>query len=156
MQFKVIAGLVSLYGHTFQPSTLFYDAYPLLAGLKMMAVSADEATALKQKDYAVAINSLPLMFRQARHVETLGKAVVDLSGEDCTRPLLYVEVELNQTDCREINNYIQQYSTLNVCAIVVFRELRSNTVEILFRCFPFYCHGKQVGVANTIQLLLSV
>ena len=141
-----------LYGHTFQPSTIFYDACPLLAGLKMTAVSVDEVATLKHKDHAVAIKSVPLMFRQARHVETLGKAVVDLSGEDCTRPPLYVEIELNETDCNEINNCIQQCSTLNVCAIVVFRELRSITIEILLRCFPFYCHRKQVGVTNTMQL----
>ena len=141
-----------LYGHTFQPSTIFHDACPLLAGLKMMAVSVDEVTTLKHKDYAVAINTVPLMFRQARHVETLGKAVVDLSGEDCTTSSLYVEIGLNEIDCNKINNCIQKYSTLNVCAIVVFRELRSSTMEILLRCFPFYCHRKQVGVANTVQL----
>ena len=122
----------------------------------MTALSVDEATVLKQKDYAVAINSVPLVFRQAKYVETLGKAVVDLSGEDCTRPLLYIEVELNQMDCRKINNYIEQDLTPNLCAVVVFRELRSNTVEILFRCFAFYSHGKKVGVANTVQLLLNL
>ena len=156
MQFKVIAGLVTLYGHTFQPATIFHDACPLQTQLEMMAVSVDEVTVLKQKDYAVAINSFPLVFRQARHVETLGKAVLDLSGEDCTRPLLYVEVELNQTDCRRINDYIEKDLAQNVCAIVVFRELRSNTVEILFRCFAFYSHGKKVGVTNTVPLLLSL
>lgn len=117
----------------------------------MTAVSADQATTLKQKDYAVAINSLPLVFRQARNAETLGKAVVDLSGEDCLRSL-YVEVELNQTDCAEINNLVLQYPALNnVCAIVIFRELRSNIVEVLLRCFPIYCHGGKVGVANAMQ-----
>ena len=117
-----------------------------------MTLCVDETATLKHKDYAAAIHSVPLMFRQARHVETLGKTVVDLSEEDSTTPLLYVEIELNETDCNEINNCIQQYSTFNVCAIVVFRELRSNTVEILLRCFPFYCHKEQVGVANNMQL----
>lgn len=155
MQFKVIAGLVNLYGHTYQPSTIFYDACPLQTALKMTALSVDEVTVLKQKDYTVAIKSVPLVFRQARHVETLGKAVVDLSGEDRTRPLLYVEVELNQTDCRKINDQIEQDLTPNLCAIVVFREPRSNTVEIL-RCFAFYSDNEKVGVANTLQLLLSI
>lgn len=119
----------------------------------MTAVSVDEVTILKHKDYVTAINTVPLMFRQARHVETLGKAVIDLSGEeDCMASSLHVEIELNETDCKEINNCIQQYSTLNICAIVVFRELRSKIMEILLRSFPFYCHRKQVGVANTMQL----
>lgn len=145
---------MSLCGHTFQPSTLFHDAFPLLAQLQMTAVSVSQATTLKQKEYAVAIGSAPLMFRQTRRTETLGKAVVDLTEEDHMRPTVCVDVELNQIDCRELNSYIQQYSTLNVCAVVVFRELRSNIVEILFRCFPFYCHGdhEQVGVASTMNV----
>ena len=120
----------------------------------MTAVSMDEVTILEHKDYLTAINTVPLMFRQAKHVETLGKAVVDLSGEeDCMASSLHVEIELNETDCKEINRCIQQHSMLNVRAIVVFRELRSKTMEILLKCFPFYCHRKQVGVANSVQLL---
>lgn len=153
VQFKVIAGLVKLYGHTFQPSTIFCDAYPLSAQLKMKAVSMDEVTAVKQKEYAMGINATPLAFRQAKRVISLGKAMVDLSGEE---PSIYVEIELNQTDCREINNYMQHHSMSNMCAIVVFRELRSSTIEILLKSFPFYCHNDQVGVVNSMQLLLNV
>jgi len=116
----------------------------------MTAVDVDQAATLKQRDYAVAISSGPLIFRQGRHIETLGKTVVDLSKDHLTS--LHVEVELNQTDCTEITSHVQQHSPLTLCAIVVFRELKSNTVEILLRCFPFYCHGNKVGVANTMWL----
>ena len=150
MQFKVIAGLTHLYGHTFKPSTVFHDACPLLDWLKMTAVCVDEVETLELRDYAIAVTLASVMFRQVRRVETLGKAVVNPNEEDHSGPSFYVDVELNKTDCMEINKCIQQFSTLNICAIVVFRELRSNTVEILLNCFPFYCLKKQVGVAYTL------
>ena len=150
MQFKVIAGLTHLYGHTFKPSSVFHDACPLLDWLKMTAVCMDEVETLEHKDYAIAVTPASVMFRQARCVETLGKAVVDPNEEDHTGQSFYVDIELNKSDCIEINKCIQRSSTLNICAIVVFRELRSNTVEILLNCFPFYCLKKQVGVANTL------
>lgn len=154
VQFKVVAGLVNVHGHTFQPSTHFHDACPLLAQLKMAAVSVDGAATVQQKDYAVAMNAVPVTFRQARQTEFLGKTVMDLNEEDSTKTSLHVVVELNQADCREINNYIQ-HSIMNVCAIMVFRELRSNVVEILFKYFPLNCNVEQTSTSAGSKVFIK-
>jgi len=146
VQFKVIVGLMDLYGHSFKPSSEFHDVYALSMQYQMVPVTLDQITSLQQKVFVPPISSVPLAVRPARSEKSLGKVVVDLSEEDS----VYVEVALSQTDCMAVNDFVRDAASVDpasVCSIVIFRELRSTIVEILSRCFPFYCHTScnQVG-----------
>ena len=147
VQFKVIAGLVHLYGHSFKPSAEFYDVYALSVQYQMIPLTVDQVSSLQQKPFVLPSSSVPLALRPATNEKSLGKIVVDLSDEDS----VYVEVALSQTDCMAVNDFVHDTALVDpacVCAVVIFRELRSSVVEILSRCFPMYCHtsSNQVGV----------
>jgi len=151
VQFKVITGLVHLYGHSFKPSSEFHDVYALSMQYQMIPMTLDQVTSQHHKVFVPPMSSVPLAVRPARSEKSLGKVVVDLSEED----LVYVEVALNQTDCMAINDFVRDAASVDPASmhsIVIFRELRSTIVEILSKCFPVYCHtsSNQVGVIKWI------